>query len=370
MTPQPPLFRILDAAITSQRQEWERVWERIGKGEIFSHPAYLCALADNDGKVLAAYGRGPGGGEVLYAFIRRPITTDAVGRPVEVGLSDLITGLVYGGPIGDIAAADDLEWFWRKFAVWARENGVVSEFIRFSPVVEDRLGPYPGTVRRQAPHVVRDLGGLGPEDLVAAMVSNSRRRYRRAIEAEYRTHIDDTGEMLDDFLDIYEENMDRVEAAPAFYFPREFFEEINRTFPGRFAYVFVLDGDEPVSATLMLYGDRTAYYYLSGCRTSALHSGAHVFAHIACMRSSLARGARHHVLTGGVTNTENDNLLRFKRHLVPDGLRDYLTGERIFLPEVYSRLLAGGASAPESQYFPRYRDPALKLQTVGGGLGV
>lgn len=370
MTPLPPLFRIFDASLASQRLDWEHVWERIGNGEIFSHPAYLRALAGNSGNVLAAHGRGPAGGEVLYAFIQRPITTDAIGRSVDSGLSDLITGLVYGGPIGDIVEAGDLEWFWQRFAEWARENGIVTEFIRFSPVIDDRLGTYPGTVRRQAPHVVRDLAGLGPEDLVPAMVSNSRRRYRRAVAAEYRSHIDDTGEMLDDFLDIYEENMDRVKAAPSFYFPRELFEEINRTFPGRFAYVFVLDGDEPVSATLMLYGDKTAYYYLSGCRTSALDSGAHVFAHIACMQTSLARGARHHVLTGGVTNTEDDNLLRFKRHLVPDGLRDYITGERIFLPEAYSRLLAGGSSAPESQFFPRYRDPTLKLQTLGGGLSV
>jgi hypothetical protein len=360
-------FEILDATNPSQRVTWNEEWERAGKGEIFAHPAYLTEIALPGERPHCAVARFDGGGSILYAFVVRPITTDSAGGQVSPGYQDIYTALVYGGPLATSVSDAGVEAFWDRFADWAMSAGVVSEIIRFSPVPSRKL-PYPGRIRVQAPHVVRHLGDVGPEEIVSEMRPNARRNLRQALKAGLSIEIDTTGERLQEFMEIYRETMERVAADSRFLFRRELFEEIHRMFPGRFAYVYAVDDGRAISVDLMLYADGVSYYFLGGTRTEALRSGAHVLVSAAAMRTSLERGCDHHVLTGGVTNTLEDSLLEFKRRIAPDGLSEYATGERIFLPRIYEELTA---SAPDelrmSGFFPLYRAGDRSRRSGGEG---
>ncbi|RBP66979.1 acetyltransferase (GNAT) family protein [Brevibacterium sanguinis] len=361
MTGPPTRFEVWDSAAEDDREQWLAAWDRAGGGEPFSHPDYLDAvLADGESARCAHWASG--GAEIIFAFVSRPIA-DAAGNPT--GLTDIITPLVYGGPLGTIHRDGASRTFWDVMAAWARANSVVSEFIRFSPVDRLRAPDYPGTLRQQAPHVVRHLDGTDRDAILAEVGPKVRGKCRKAQRSGLTIHVDATGEMIEDFVDIYHETMRRVAASDRFFHGRDFFATVNTAFAGRFAYYYAMSGGRPVSGKLMLYADDVAYDFLSGTRTSELTTGAHVLTCVESMLGSLDRGVRDHVLTGGVTNSVEDSLLQFKRRLAPNGLSHYFTGERIFLPEIYAELSESRVADPG--WFPRYRAP---VPGVGASTGV
>lgn len=349
-------LRVWDARVPAEREEWIAAWRRIADGDPFSHPDYLIAFAADGEDPLCAHLDGPDDEELLHAFLRRPIRADACGNPVGTGLWDAYTVLLYGGPLATRRSEALLAAFRRHFRAWSRETGLVSEFVRMSPVAARRL-PYSGTVREQAPHVVRDLRVGAVEDLWADMRSNMRRGVTKARAAGLTVSIDEDGDRLEDFLRIYAETMDRVGSAERFRFPASAFRRIHASLPGQFAYVYAEREGRAVAVELVLRSEETGYFYLGGTETAALPLYASVFVHWEAIAYAWQNGLTDYVLTGGVTNTVDDSLLRFKRGFAPGGDALYLTGEQVFDEEAYARLLCCAQNDPPSTFFPAYRAP-------------
>lgn len=336
-------------------ERWEAAWRISGGGDVFSHPGYVAAVAARGERPMCAFMRFEEGATILYAFLVRPIAEDAAGEAVAPPLYDIYTPLVYGGPLGVGVTDDQVMTFWDSMRDWAIKNRIVSEIIRFSPVDRHRLA-YPGTLRRQAPHIVVDLEGCSEEDVVANLRKSTRRTYRRALDSGITSRIESAEAGVDEFLEVHAETMSRVEAHSRFSLERGFLEELHRIVPESVTYAFAVQDDVVVSAELMLFRDDSSCAYLGGTRTSALVGGATVVASVAALQESRRRGCREHVLTGGVTNTDDDSLLMYKRGLGRDGDRDYFTGEQVFLPEVYEELCRPAEGLRlRSGYFPLYR---------------
>lgn len=349
-------LRVWDARVPADRDAWIAAWQRIANGDPFSHPDYVVAFAARGEAALCAHLDGPDGEELIHAFLRRPIREDACGNPVGNGLWDAYTVLLYGGPLAMRSSEALLAAFRRQFRAWARETGLVSEFVRMSPVDSRRM-PYPGIVREQAPHVVRDLRVPAVDDLWTDMRSNMRRGVTKARAAGLTVSIDEDGDRLDDFLRIYEETMDRVGSAERFRFPASAFRRIHESLPGRFAYVYAEAAGRAVAVELVLRSEETGYFYLGGTETAALPQYASVFVHWEAIAYAWRTGLTDYVLTGGVTNTVDDSLLRFKRGFAPLGASLYLTGEQVFDDDAYARLLCCAKTDAPSTFFPAYRAP-------------
>lgn len=357
-------LQVWDARDAADRDAWIMAWERVAGGDPFSHPDYLAAFAADGEVPMCASLDGPDDEEVLHAFLRRPIREDACGNPVEPGLWDAYTALLYGGPLAGRSSEALQAAFRRRFRAWAQDTGLVSEFLRMSPVPSRRL-PYPGTVREQAPHIVCDLRADSVDDLWAGMRSNVRRGAARARAAGLTVAIDETGQRLEDFLRIYDETMDRVGSADRFRFPASTFTRMHDALPGGFAYVYVEHEGRAVAVELVLASAETGYFFLGGTETAALPLYASVLVHCEAIAYAWSRGLKDYVLTGGVTNTSDDSLLRFKRGFAPRGDSLYLTGEQVFDEDAYARLLCctvhsesdSTAHSAPTTYFPAYRAP-------------
>lgn len=355
-----PIFRVLQGAEPGERRLWEEAWRRTGEGDLFAHPDFVAAAALAGERPACAVMTFPGGAEIYYPFIVRPITHDAAGAPFEGDLHDLCTPLVYGGPMGQDASEAQIGEFWSEMRSWAQEERVVSEVIRFTPVPRLRL-PYPGTLREQAPHIVVDLDGLTEQDVIARLHKSVRRRYRKACDAglTLRIVIDESG--IEDFMRIHSETMIRAGAHEKFHVDADFLRMIHRAVPGQVVYVFADDGEEPLSAEMMVFRDGSSYAYLAGTLTDALSGNSTTLAAVGAMLMARERGSREHVLAGGVTNTVEDSLLHFKRGFTRDGDREYFTGEQIFLPHEYERLCAPAQEhRAGATFFPFYRSYARR----------
>lgn len=347
-------LRLLEHRTAEGRAAWEAAWHRAGQGEVFAHPDHCADRALPGERALCAAMEFPDGAQIIYPFLLRPITHDVAGEQVAEGLWDIYTPLAYGGPLGRDVSEAQVEEFWHAMRAWSRHHGVVSEIIRFTPVARHRL-PYPGTLRRQAPHVVIDLSG-GEEDILARMRKSARRLYRKALDTGITVRIENSEAGIDEFLAIHDETMVRAGAHERFRLRPADLRALHRAVPEHLLYVFACRDGRPVSVELVLMREDSSHAYLGGTLTEALRAGATTVASIAAAVEVQRRGSREHVLGGGVPNTVDDSLLEFKRGLAREGDRDYFTGEQVFLEDEYERLCAPAGPPPEpGAFFPFYR---------------
>lgn len=351
-------LRIHDPQDRAAWQAWLGAWVRCAQADAFSHPSYLVDRAHPGEKPLAADFDDGHGSRVLFTFLLRPIVCDALGRPVAEECYDITTPLLYGGPQRFVAAGAHEETlltsFWDHFRQWAHENCIVSEFHRENPVAEPSPG-YPGQRTEHAGHVVRELGGKSEAEIFSDTSKSFRRTVRRAEAAGTDILIDETGARIDDFLDLYYATMDRNNAAASFYLPREHFDMLNTTFAGSIAYLYALEAGRPTSAELLLQCSDIGYSLLGATAEAGLRSGANSLLSFRAFLYARSRGIKHYVLTGGVTNSDDDSLLRYKLSLAKSGLRSYFTASQVIDETRYEQLNHGHDS--ECGFFPGYRCP-------------
>ncbi|MGO1523040.1 MAG: GNAT family N-acetyltransferase [Nesterenkonia sp.] len=357
LSPSRTGLRAVDAETPKDYLAWLGPWHECSAGDVFSHPAYLTEHAGPQARPRAVIYSHVSGAQVLYAFLQRRITHDACGQPVHEEFYDLTTPLLYGGPLLSMAAGADasavMTDFWTEFRSWARSENIISEFHRENPVTGGLPG-YPGTRREQAPHIVKELAGKTEEELLLDASKDFRRKIRRTREAGMELLVDETAEHHDVFAELYYATMRRRDADARFFYGQHFFDMLQQTFEGQVSYLFALIDGRPVSAELALCCGETGYAFLGATAESGLRTGANSFLSHSAFLYAQSRGVKNYVLTGGVTNTEEDSLLRFKLSMAKAGRRSYFTAQQVIDQQRYSQL---SGCHRNTAFFPSYRAP-------------
>ncbi len=329
------------------RARWEAIHAAWAGREVFAHPAYIELFASPRDRVLAAFAE-HAGGWILYPFIL---------REVAPGTTDITTAYGYGGAYRNGTPPDD---FWPAFDAWARSQGVVSEFVRFS-LFEDTLAAYPGEREDKLVNVVRELAPSADEiwnDFEHKVRKNVNKARRSGITIE----IDSTGARLDDFLRIYEATMDRRDAQRGYYFGRSFFEAINASLADQFVYIHALLEGRVVSTELALVSAHNVYSFLGGTDESAYEHRPNDLLKHELILWAKAAGKSRFVLGGGYT--PDDGIFRYKKAFAPAGMLPFRVGHRVLDPARYDALVAARiteahaidpAWVPEPGFFPAYR---------------
>lgn len=294
------------------------------------------------------------GGRIMYPFILRTLDGHSY--------KDITTPYGYGGPMywGISEVVVDSRDFWASFDAWAHANKVVSEFVRFGLDSKRRL-PYPGDVIMRTVNVVRSLD-IAPEALWMDFAHKVRKNVKAALRHGVTVQVDQSGEGLEEFLRIYRETMSRRSAAGAYYFPDQFFHTIHQDLPGMFAYFHAFYEGKVVSTELLLLSDDTAYSFLGGTQDDAFGYRPNDLLKYEIMRWLARRGIENYVLGGGAT--PGDGIEKYKRGFAPHGVVDFVTGQRVLLPDAYGSLVEeqraqfsrdGIVWPAQSPYFPAYR---------------
>lgn len=354
-------FRVLCAEDPEHLSDWIRRWQAWPQREVFLHPHFVNTLARDEGQPCCATWEGEEG-HVLYPFILRDLTAAPYSVPSLGKATDLITPYGYGGAHfwGAPDASRLAACFWPRFDVWAGQNGVVSEFARFS-LFGDRLLPYPGTQREDRRNVVRDLH---PEEETLWMdfKHKVRKNVKRAQRSALRVEIDSTGARLAEFLRIYRRTMQRRNAQQEYLFPAELFQRIHEGLPGQFAYFHAVHQQRIVSTELVLISAESVYSFLGGTEQDAFELRPNDLLKYEIMRWAKRQGKRWFVLGGGYQ--PEDGIFRYKAAFAPRGIVPFRVGRRILRKDAYDALVEArrdlahpGVPAPRARehYFPAYR---------------
>jgi serine/alanine adding enzyme len=290
----------------------------------------------------------------LDAYYRRPYVEAAAlldrGRPfllehdgaVFAGIErdeprDVVTPYGYGGPVGGDGT------FWDAYEDWARERGIVTTFVRFHPLYGNQRGA-PLHVEQLAPTVA---WRLEPErDLRAGLHFKHRNKVSKAESAGATvTQHDGLGE----FVPLYEDTMQRLDADAFYFFEPAYWERLRELPLVRFDAE--IEG-EVVASALCLATPPFLHYHLSGTTDAGRSTGSSTLVLLEAARWAQANGyARFHL--GGGLGGKEDSLQHFKARFDPEGLVDAAVGKAIHDEDEYRRLSGGETSL--DGFFPAYR---------------
>jgi hypothetical protein len=250
---------------------------------------------------------------------------------------DVVTPYGYGGPTGPN--------FWDAYEEWARKQGAVTTFVRFHPLYANQEGA-PIHVEELAPTVAWRLDD--ERDLLAGLHFKHRNKVRKAEKAG-ATVTAATG--LGDFVALYDDTMQRLDASAEYRFPPEYWERLAGLGDALVRFDASIDS-EVVASALCLATPPWLHYHLSGTTDPGRSTGASTLVLLEAARWAQERGYERFHLGGGLGGSA-DSLHHFKARFDPEGLVPAAVGKAIHDEDAY-RELSGGEAGYEG-FFPAYR---------------
>ncbi len=295
-------------------------------------------------------------GEISHMFIKREIS-EKINNQIYY---DLITPYGYGGPIitkhqKETDVTDLVKAFNNSFKEYCLKNNVVSEFIRFHPVI----GNHKHFNEIYELKHIRNTLGTNLKDyenpFQKEFSKSTRKRVNRIIRDGLEYEIVKSPTDLDDFKKIYYSTMDRNEASDFYYFNDEYFDSLLENLGDNIVICRVLYEGKNIAMGLYFIYENYMHAHLSGTLSDYIRLSPAYLIRYAFTQWGKENGYHliHH--GGGTTNSKDDGLYKFKKRFSNNTEFNFYVGSKIWNNEVYQKLVAIKGIKEESDFFPLYR---------------
>ena len=289
----------------------------------------------------------------INVVMKRDVSTDIhfAGKIEKNQYFDFSTPYGYGGWLIE---GKNSEKLFEDYEKWCKKNGIISEFVRFHPMLhnQEKCGNH---------YLVAQLGEVvhmelsSPDIIWKNIISKNRNVIRKAVKNGVKIYHGRYPKIYEKFQIIYNKTMDRDHAEDYYYFGKDFYISILEELPEN-AQVFYAEKDGVViAASIILAANGMMDYHLSG---SIREYGNLAPTNLLLYKAALwgcANGYRTFYLGGGIGSGE-DSLFKFKRSFYKGTLNHFYIGKKIFDKRVYDKLVGIKADKiSNDKYFPMYR---------------
>jgi len=354
------MTEIQGTSVISGKAEWDDVFRRLPvhlRDVNFSFDYYnLYGLNGNGKPQLFIYAEGDH--FFFYPYLLREINTTMLGEQYF----DIESAYGYSGPVSTTADKNFIQQSFQTFRNHCRENKIVTEFIRFHPLIENH-------------QVAADVEGLSivslrdyvyvdlqqsEQAIWESYTSQNRNKIRKAEKNGVEVIHDYACSYFDDFVRIYRKNMELLNASGLYLFSQPFFDGLKELVKKKGLILIARNKAGVLGASVFLLGSIHAHYFLSSANdegkklaVSNLLLGMGI---THCKKS----GMQKIHLGGGMTGAPDDSLLIFKKNF-SNLTAKFFIGKSIHYQEQYDLLCADWDQrfAPESAKYvnilQRYR---------------
>ncbi len=241
----------------------------------------------------------------------------------------------YGGPLSDSMVSEKSQnLFLAELSEYCKENGVVSQFVRFHPVLgNDKLVP-----KVIEPRYLRDTIYIDTSSealIMQNMDTKNRNMVRKAVKNGV-TIEERPVEDYKDFISMYEQTMLRDNADEYYMFDDEYFKSQSQLSEYASLFYAVRNGRR-ISGAIMYYNNRFMHYHLSGTfAEERSYSPGNLLLYEAACRASKMGISKFH-LGGGIE--PDDSLFSFKKKFNKNGRLQFVVGRTIFNENGYEDLM-------------------------------
>ena len=288
----------------------------------------------------------------INVVMKRDVAKDErfTGKIPEGEYFDIATPYGYGGWIIE---GDNKEGLFSEYTEWLRNNKIISEFVRFHPILQNQSVCEEFYDVIQLGEVVHmDLSS--PELIWENITSKNRNVIRKAIKNDVRIYNGRFPEIFETFRTIYNGTMDKDNAKDYYYFGEKFYKSVLEDLPESAQIFFAEKDGIVIAASIILAANHKMNYHLSGslreysnlAPTNLLLYKAALWGHM--------NGYNTFYLGGGVGSGE-DGLFKFKRAFYKGDLHHFFIGKKIIDERTYNNLLEIRGEKSQSGFFPLYR---------------
>lgn len=344
------LLRLADHAV------WREALELLPAKDLTHHLEFSAIYQEKGDGVAEAALFQMEGMTVLYPYIRRSLADLEGGE----GVYDITTPYGYGGYIHNApnptAARRLLTAFRRRLEAHCRDTAIVSEFIRFHPLMQNQEGSEDllDRVFLHQHNVVMDLT-LDDNERLFSYRESYRRCIQKALEAGLEVRLSDSTVDGSEVAALYTETMRRHRQTGYLNFQPEFFTILFNRLPEN-ALLFTVRGGDILAAVgiFLRYGDNLEYFLsASDERMLSRHPNHLMLHHVGCW--ARGEGLMRLHLGGG-----RPSLQFFKRGF-GNNVAPYYVGEHVHDRRAYAGLTDAlrrrFPNAGSSGFFPAYREP-------------
>lgn len=312
-------FRLLNAAVSQEREEWLAAIQQLPleRQDVYFLPEYLYPYAESEGVEACCVVYTNKDAIFMYPFLKSVIQQDELFPHLE-GLQDVQSAYGYGGPVVNAAGEDPvfLDEVWKIFSDWCSGEQVISEFVRFHPLLDN--------VRwaSQAMKIFKDriTVPIMLENYPQAVLDSSyyrvhRQMLRKAERVGFTFHTLSARSELSWFVPLYQNTQDFLQAGDETRFGSDYFRCLIEGFDAKAWLGVVKHSGEIAAAALVLEGTTFLHSHLMGYRRDIKTSGMTNLLYYGIAEEGVKRGKTILHMGGGRTNHENDSLLRFKESL-------------------------------------------------------
>lgn len=336
-----------------QSEQWDAAVRSFCEYDTYWLSGYVKAFEiHGDGTPLLFYYEGENL-RGINVVMKRDVSKDShfKGKLAPDTYFDFATPYGYGGWLIEGANKEEL---FLAYEAWCREHSVISEFVRFHPVLKNHeysVDHY--DVVPLGLTVSIDLSS--PETIWENFTSKNRNVIRKAQKNGVMIRRGNSIELYEAFREIYNQTMDKDEADSYYYFSPAFYESVCKDL-SQHAQLFYaeLDG-KMIAASIMLFTNGRMNYHLSGSlREYSSLAPTNLLLYEAALWGC-ENGLKTLYLGGGVGSGE-DSLFKFKKSFYRgEELPQFYIGKKILNQEKYEELLGKRDVLPDSGFFPKYR---------------
>lgn len=251
---------------------------------------------------------------------------------------DIFSPYGYAGPFA--TSEDGMEKGEQALINYFSSQKIISEFVRYH-VLYNRDRKFKHNISNLQNRQVLFLNlSKGWKNIREKEFSATNRNLSsKLIKEGFEFSIADIKAHLADFLRMYYSTMDNAGAAPGYYFPESYFTEIYQNLGEKLVLARVSKGEVDYCYSLFFVSGNIVTYFLSARNIDYPKIAGNNLLLSEMIRWAAEKKYHFFNLGGGLTNSSDDKLFRFKNHFTKSAL-DYYIGKRIHDPLIYNRIIS------------------------------
>lgn len=280
---------------------------------------------------------------------------------------DLTSVYGYAGPLVlNISGQFNLENFQNELNDFFNQNNIVSVFTRLHPYIE------------QQEMILNGLGNVTTHGKVVNIdltdtIENQRTKFNRRLKTYLnksrrsctviKGNVDDH---LDAFINLYHENMKRVDAEDSYFFSNEYYREIlsSSDYESELSLCIHNETQAIIGASMFMKKSNIVQYHLSGLSEDHFELNPIKLIIDEMRIKSTEEGYKYFNLGGGLGSNE-DSLFKFKSGFSKD-FKEFKTWKYIVNEEMYKKLTTDKQGEDfelnDNDFFPAYRSKTIRTE--------